>query len=245
MRTDRDQIKITQIFRESWNIYQKVIEHNYLCHRELKDVLIAHLKNARRLDCVLDLGCGDGALPMQLFSQPDIPCPKRFIGVDMSAEALCVANNARANFPEGCEVSFVEGDMAAFVRQSTDTFDVIMSTFAIHHLDKDAKSELLKSVYERLAPGGVLLWGDVYNNMPGSSLDDTRKRWQPKMINTYIELTPEEREKVWAHASTYDIPEDLPTIEALLKGAGYVDARCIFADEFYVAVWTARKPEAA
>jgi hypothetical protein len=45
------------IFRNRWNIYQKVLEGNYLCHLELYQPFKEALLSKNGLN-VLDLGCG-------------------------------------------------------------------------------------------------------------------------------------------------------------------------------------------
>lgn len=152
-----------------------------------------------------------------------------------------MANAARASFPTGCAVSFVEADMTDYIEDCpSESCDVIISTLAIHHLDKEGKAALFAHVYRCLAPGGVFLWGDVYNSVPGSSRDEALQRWSSKM-KQYPALTEEERENIWEHASTYDIPEDLPTAEALLNEAGFEGVECLFKDGFYIATWVGRK----
>lgn len=93
--------------------------------------------------------------------------------------------------------------------------------------------------------GGVLLWADVYNSIPGTSRDDAvLGRWERKIMEEYATLSPEERATIWAHISEHDFPEDLPTCEALLKGAGFAAPECTFTDDFYCAVWVGKKAEA-
>ena len=158
----------------------------------------------------------------------------------MTEEALRVAT-AAATFPPGCKVELVQADMRDYARdQAAAKFDVVMSSYAIHHLTTEGKAALLRDVFARLAPGGALLWGDVYNNVPGSSREEVMRRWQAKM-GTYDGMAQQEQETIWEHASQNDLPEDLPTVDAMLKDAGFQEVECTYTDDFYAAVWVARK----
>ena len=76
----------------------------------------------------------------------------------------------------------------------------------------------------------------------GSTRDEAvLGRWRATFTDGYQALSPEERAEVWAHVSAHDLPEDLPTTEAMLRGAGFREQRCAFADGFYAAVWVATK----
>jgi SAM-dependent methyltransferase len=102
-------------------------------------------KESRR---VLDLGSGDGRLLGILL----VHCPAAHgVALDFSPAML---QTLRARFSATDRVTVVEHDLAQSL-PDLGTFDVIVSSFAIHHLAHDRKRQLYAEVWHRLQPGGV------------------------------------------------------------------------------------------
>lgn len=98
---------------------------------------------------VLDLGCGDGrlaALVMQARRSV-----RHVVAIDRSPPML---DRARARFAGDIRVQIVEGDMAEPLR-CDGPFDVVVSGFAIHHLEHDRKQSLFAEIAGLLTPGGL------------------------------------------------------------------------------------------
>jgi putative AdoMet-dependent methyltransferase len=100
-------------------------------------------------DAVLDLGTGTGNLALRLP-----PC--RLVCVDLSAEMTRVA---RAKLPH--DVTFVQADVLEYFDARRGPFDVVVSTYALHHLTDDEKGLLFDRVRNALAPGGRAVFGDL------------------------------------------------------------------------------------
>jgi ubiquinone/menaquinone biosynthesis C-methylase UbiE len=112
----------------------------------------ARLLDAARVQAgeeVLDLGCGTGALALQLKErQPDA----RVTGLDPDPKALALARNkAQA---AGFEIAWREGyaGRAPFPAQS---FDRVISSLMIHHLRSQEKRDAFRDVKRLLRPGGA------------------------------------------------------------------------------------------
>ncbi len=100
---------------------------------------------------VLDLGCGDGRLAaLMLEARPSVG---RVVAVDVSPPML---ERARARFADDRRVEVREGDLAVPLDPlaALGPFDVVVSGFAIHHLEDGRKRELFGEVSRLLAPGG-------------------------------------------------------------------------------------------
>jgi tRNA (cmo5U34)-methyltransferase len=101
--------------------------------------------HARR---VLDLGTGDGRLLALLKrNRPEIVG----VGVDFSEVML---DAARKRFAEDEHVELVQHDLSEPLPE-LGRFDVVISSFAIHHLEHDRKRSLYGEVFDLLEPGGV------------------------------------------------------------------------------------------
>lgn len=102
-----------------------------------------------RDDVVVDLGTGTGNLAARLGPHARLVC------VDVSTGMLAVA---KTKLPPATE--YVVADLLEFVDLAPEC-DVVMSTYAIHHLTADEKIGLLDGLYSRLRPGGRIAIGDL------------------------------------------------------------------------------------
>lgn len=113
---------------------------------EGESVLLEQIpKDARR---VLDLGTGNGRLLRLL--RADRP-RMQGVGVDFSEVML---GEARRAFAGEEQVELVEHDLTAPL-PDLGSFDVVVSSFAIHHLEHERKRELYEEVFALLEPGGM------------------------------------------------------------------------------------------
>ena len=97
---------------------------------------------------VLDLGTGDGfTLGRVLAAYPDAVG----VGADFSAEML---ERARATFGADPRVEIIEHDLDRPLPESLGSFDLIVSSFAIHHCVPERQRALYGEVFAHLDPGG-------------------------------------------------------------------------------------------
>ena len=105
---------------------------------------------------VLDLGCGSGALIRELLKvDPEIEATL----VDGSAVMI---NNARKQLKQYENVIFIHKTFQELLENELDdilstTFDLIVSSLAIHHLHTEEKKSLFLYIYHNLNPGGHFL----------------------------------------------------------------------------------------
>ncbi len=101
---------------------------------------------------LLELGCGTGNLTRVLNAGS-------ITAVDISSEMMAVAAGKLA----GCDrVRFVNADAMSFVgAAASGAFDVVASTYALHHLTDPEKSQLLGRLTEIIRGGGCLAVADL------------------------------------------------------------------------------------
>jgi|SRR5690242_441481 len=103
-----------------------------------------------RVDRVLDLGTGDGiTLALVLSAYPGATG----LGLDFGVEML---RQAEERFSGETRVELSRYDMAQPM-PDVGTFDAIVSSFAIHHLDPPRQQALYGEIFERLRPGGIFV----------------------------------------------------------------------------------------
>jgi ubiquinone/menaquinone biosynthesis C-methylase UbiE len=113
---------------------------------------ISEISAAHKGERVLDVGCGGGYLSRLLASA--VGDEGRITGIDPSATAI---EYARRKAPGNCE--FVVG-VAQHLDRPDESFDLVTSTLAVHHIPEEARPAAFKEMYRVLRPGGRLLVAD-------------------------------------------------------------------------------------
>jgi ubiquinone/menaquinone biosynthesis C-methylase UbiE len=113
---------------------------------------------------VLDLGCGSGQVTLPLARRAG-----RALAVDVSAEAIeMLEGRARR---EG--ISNIEGlaQPIETLELEPESFDLVVSNYALHHLRDVDKQAALARTYRWLRPGGRLVVGDMMFGRGGNRRD--------------------------------------------------------------------------
>ncbi len=188
------------IFLEQWNIYQTIIEHNYMFHAEIIDRVKKRLKTYRQPH-VLDLGCGDAYIISQCIEQEQ---SIHYTGVDSSDMPL---QYAVQNFQHSqAEVELINKDILSALDEVTQSFDVVLSGYSIHHLTSQEKKRCFKSIAGLLNPDGVFIFYDVEMNQQ-ESRDEYLQRACQVFNQTWPVFNGEQQKSISAHVLDNDIPE--------------------------------------
>lgn len=116
---------------------------------------------------VLDVGCGAGYPVSQFFVKRGYGVT----GIDLSNEMIKIA---KKNVPEG---NFIKQDMLK-MNFPENTFNIIVSFFAIIHVPREQHQKILKKMYKLLKKQGILfismgiedLETDINNNWLGTKM---------------------------------------------------------------------------
>lgn len=125
-------------FFDEWSVYDQVLDHNCMHHDEIyRDVqrLLAD-RYATQPFTLLDLGCGSARHLAHALKGRSI---SRYFGYDLSDVAVAHARQNLALL--GCPVELRQGDLLEGLRASGEKFDVVLTSFALHHL-ASAEKEL-------------------------------------------------------------------------------------------------------
>lgn len=137
-------------------------------HRGLLDLVVRNA-GVKDGDRVLDIGCGTGLLSLKLLQRREC-----FVtGIDYSREMAAIfEGKIRAlGLQQKASVLIMDADGLRFAKSS---FDVVVSSVALHHL-KD-KVPVLKAVARILKPGGTFVIGEIDMDTTGSHRDPERLR---------------------------------------------------------------------
>ncbi len=140
--------------------YNKIAE-DYYSHRNLSKFDSELEKFASLLPQnahVLELGCGAGIPTAKFLTERGI----KVTGIDLSDTML---NLARKNVTDG---KFIKMDMND-LKFDENSFDGIISVYALFHVPKGDHFRIFKKAYELLKPGGILMINSGVSESEGRS----------------------------------------------------------------------------
>lgn len=212
---------------EEWRAYQKLVENNYMGHAQFFQRLAVDTGD-RFHDpiAILDLGCGDSTPVQALLQGIQV---EHYCGVDQSETALAYADALLAL--SGFSYRLLAGDILETTRESAQSFDLIIASFSLHHLqDQSSKKELLQACRRVLDPGGVFAIIDVFLD-EAESRDDYLGRFERQARKNYSALNDLEMTTLITHVRDCDYPESVATYRRLGLQAGFKEVRSLLRDE--------------
>jgi ubiquinone/menaquinone biosynthesis C-methylase UbiE len=209
-------------FSQQWATYRAVVDHDLMEHRAVAAATSAAIEAwlVRRpahapAPALVDLGCGDLAQLAPLLQRLRLGS---YTGLDLTAEVLPLAQASLGPVAYAC--SWQQGDLLGWVQTDGAPVDVIHSAFAIHHLNDAEKTAFLKAARQRIVPGGLLIWADVFRE-PSETLAAYRERYCQRIRSGWGGLSRRQQEQVITHLSSFDIPADRTAIAATAEAAGW------------------------
>ncbi|HEY2990036.1 MAG TPA: class I SAM-dependent methyltransferase [Candidatus Binatia bacterium] len=216
----------TAEFFDEWSIYDRVLDHNYMFHdeiyRDVGRVLADHY--GHRPFALLDLGCGSARHLGQALRGRSV---SRYVGYDLSDVALA---HARENLTAlNCSIELCRGDLLEGLRAGGERFDLIFSSFSLHHLMPADKSVFFEIASRRLNENGLLLVIDV-----AREADEERRVYLEGYLgwlrSEWQALSPAGLNALCDHIRNNDFPETTADLRAMAARAGF--RRCSEINRF-------------
>lgn len=203
-------------FFNAWSLYDQILDHNLMFHDEIfedvRAILVERFGDA--LFAVLDLGCGSARHVSSTLRGLNV---SRYVGYDLSEVAL---EHARRNLDHlKCPVELKVGNLLEALDDPRSRYDVILSSFAFHHLSPDEKRRFFRGAADRLNPGGMLLLVDSFreDDEDRPTFLERYTRW---IRSDWRALADEALDAIIAHVRAHDFPETRSAIEEFASDAG-------------------------
>jgi cyclopropane fatty-acyl-phospholipid synthase-like methyltransferase len=166
---------------------------------------------------LLDLGCGSAYHVARALRGRSV---SRYVGYDLSDVAL---EHAASNLADlDCPKELRRGDLLDGVRTGGEIFDVIFSSFALHHLSSVQKTEFFQSAHERLSEGGVLLLIDTMRD-DGEERAIYLDRYCSWLRSRCKTLSTDALDFLCEHIRNNDFPETIKDFGAIATNAGFCE----------------------
>lgn len=220
-----------EYFKDNWQTYHKVLQNNYMEHREIYSVLHEFLvSRSQKPFKLLDLGCGDASLAVPALIGTSI---QAYYGIDLAQAAIDLAADNLGAI--SCPKTLIAGDFTVVVPQLIDAqkerFDIILASFSLHHLHLEQKDDLIAHLYQLLNQDGVLILIDVVRQ-EGEDRTTCIERYLQRIRQDWTALTPQEVASVVTHIASSDFPETQTMLQQITLDRGFSHSECLYQDKF-------------
>ncbi len=224
-------------FFNTWAIYRKVLANNYMHHKEIYQAvkhLLAEQWEARPFK-LLDLGCGDAGFLAQALQGSVI---QHYTGFDLSDPALALAAENIA--PLGCRAELLNIDFMAGLAQTEHRFDIIFTSYALHHLTQAEKAGFFQLAHRVLTENGMLLIIDILRE-PNETLPVYLDNYCQWVREQWLQCEEQEFTAICQHIRNNDFPETFAILSALAEAADFCPASSIYQLPWHQALSFSKK----
>ena len=196
---------------------------------------------------VLDLGVGTGVFTKRLLETHPA---SSVIAVD-GAEAMLQLAAARLGKLSD-RVQWVQADFLALPQRTTepDSLDLVISSYALHHLNAPQKLAVLKNIVSALRPDGWVLNADI---VVGET-EQTERRHQQLRVAGVTSRAPDDDKRFQTEEATratldeleaaeQDQPQKLSTDMRILREAGIKNAEVFWKEHREAVTGGSWKPK--
>ncbi|MGD0886480.1 MAG: methyltransferase [Thermodesulfovibrionales bacterium] len=197
--------------------------------------LVSHFRYGERDIKLLELGCGDGALTEELLKT------NNRVSATLLDGGEAMVQKAKERLKGYQNTTFIQATFQDLLggKVKLETYDFIVSSMAIHHLEMDEKASLFRLIASWLKPGGRFADIDVVLP-PSEELEGWYfaiwKDWLTHMMsrNKIKDEVPEDVIRRYKDPSSMNKPETLSNQLRALESAGFVDVDCYFKNGIFV-----------
>jgi tRNA (cmo5U34)-methyltransferase len=221
-------VDIAQFYDSFKDQYTESVHRCNPCYNEMIGTLFEYLPGRWVPEGILELGCGTGNLTLLLgerFPQA------RLIGVDISEGCLEVCRRRMGDR----EVELQRNDIRE-LQLDPESFDLVTSSLAIHHLTEPDRQALYASVYGWLRAGGLFVFCDRFKDENGYLAQANRRIWKE---SAFARGTTEEDWEQWSeHEAQHDRPGFLVQQVIALKDAGFATSDIVWRKHLWATVYS-------
>jgi hypothetical protein len=210
-------------FQKQWASYQKLVDNDYVSHREVGDLLGRALNERFEAPfTLLDIACGDASLMKRVLPGTKV---SHYHGIDLAEPALELA--ARNLEGLGFAVDLDQRDFVAAMNDRPEPADVSWCSLSIHHLVVDDKIKLLDAI--RMATNDFVM---IYEptRREGEDRGAYLDRFCAVNRPLWKALTAEEWDQIEHHVRSCDLPETRAGWIDVGEKAGFSKSREVYVD---------------
>ena len=199
--------------------YTETIERCFPRYPEMLWAVLNYLPEGRPFDRILELGCGTGNLSVALHQTfPDAALRV----VDVSRESLEICQTRLT----GCDRLICDETDFNELAFPEGSFDLVVSSIAIHHLDSVGKRSLFQRCHNWLSEDGVLCFADQCAGETADLYARHIENW--KQLTMKAGSTEDEWQMWMQHQAEHDHHDTLSDQMSWLSEAGFPIVDCVW-----------------
>lgn len=220
--------KCRDFFNDEWKLYQKILDNNYMDHQNIYGILHKFIVDNWQQQPlrILDIGCGDASFVARALLNTNV---SSYYALDISETAISIAQENMKLIP--CNQKFIQGDFCKEIlllsKQAENKFDLIITSFAFHHLTLEKKDYVLSQLKQILSSKGMFVMIDLICQK-NESRETYIERYLQTVKKEWLHLSFEELNLISNHMLNSDYPETKETIEALAEKNGLKTVKYLY-----------------
>ncbi len=196
-------------------------------YEEMLATLFRYLPNRFAPKNILELGCGTGNLSSLIVHHfPDA----RLTAVDISGEMIKECKDRLKNN----QIEFVQEDFSK-VCFSDKSFDLIISSIAIHHLVDSEKERLFGNIRRWLANSGVFTFLDQFKGETDNLYQKHIDLWQGHAMKNNV--TDLEWKALIEHQELHDYHSPIRSHLNWLESCGFKNPDCLWRYSLWSVIY--------
>ena len=211
--------KVAGFFDSLAGEYSELIERCFPRYQEMLWAVLNYLPSGRRFQSLLELGCGTGNLTVILHNTfPDATLRV----VDLSRESLAVCRKRLSD----CGQLITDAADFRDLEFPAESFDLVVSNIAIHHLSADRKQVLFQKIHKWLTPDGILCFADQCGAGTGDLYARHIEHW--RRLTMDAGSTEAEWDMWMKHQAESDHHDTITDQMQWLRAAGFPIVDCVW-----------------
>ena len=180
---------------------------------------------------ILDLGCGTGNLTAEIlkhFPEAEVDA------LDLSEEIL---KESQKRFSAQPNVRYIQADFRE-MHLAPGSYDLILSSIAIHHVQDPDKIKLYQDICQALTPNGLFIFADQTRGVTEEIYQKHISRWKEEAFN--LGSTQQNWDMWMEHQNAHDFHTPVNWHLRELELAGFKEVDVIWKNIMWAIFW-ARK----
>lgn len=196
------------------------------CYDDFYSIAIENLEFSTNQPKILDLGAGTGLFSKKVLEKYP---QARIKLVDISDKMLEIASSRFI----GNQNIEIKNEDYRFENYS-DSYDAVISSLSIHHLEDEEKYKLYLNIYKWLNPNGIFINAEQILADNSYLRDLYSKKWKAKIEST--DLNKKDIENAYERVKL-DKRTPLNTQLDWLKEVGFENVDCLYKYYDFVVIW--------
>ena len=177
---------------------------------------------------ILDLGCGTGNLTEQIL----LHYPEAEIdALDISEDIL---KESQKRFAAKPNVRYIQADFI-HMHLPPGSYDLILSSIAIHHINDPEKVNLYRDIFQALTPNGLFIFADQTRGITEEIYQKHILRWKKKAFK--LGSTQQNWDMWMGHQDAHDFHTPVNWHVKQLEIAGFNEIDLIWKNIMWAVIW--------